>query len=55
MAMIGLASAACLGLGVALAGFAPRAGLRVRAFETGGGLFLVSGLVLLGSGLPLFR
>jgi hypothetical protein len=53
--MVGLASAASFGLGVLLASLAPSAGLRMQAYETTGGLFLVSGLVLLGSGLPLFR
>ncbi|GJE58947.1 hypothetical protein MPOCJGCO_1032 [Methylobacterium trifolii] len=53
--MIGLASLPCLGLGIALAALAPRAGLRMQAFETGSGLLLVSGLALLGAGLPLFR
>lgn len=53
--MIGLASLTSLCLGGALAGLAPRAGLRTGAFETGGGLLLVCGLALLGSGLPLFR
>ncbi|WP_375465780.1 hypothetical protein [uncultured Methylobacterium sp.] len=53
--MIGLTSLATLGLGVALAGFAPRAGLRAQALESCAGLLLVAGLVLLGSGLPLFR
>lgn len=53
--MIGLASLASLGLGTTLAALAPRAGLRAPACETCGGLFLVSGLALLGSSLPLFR
>ncbi|MFC6792505.1 hypothetical protein ACFQE0_24865 [Methylobacterium komagatae] len=53
--MVGLASAFSLCLGVALAARAPAAGLRAKAFETSGGLFLVSGLVLLGSGLPVFH
>lgn len=53
--MIGLASLAILCLGVTLAGLAPRAGLRMQAFETCGGLLLVSGLALLGSGLPVFH
>ncbi|GJD55539.1 hypothetical protein [Methylobacterium dankookense] len=53
--MVGFASVASLGLGVALAVAAPRAGLRAQACETYGGLFLVSGLALLGCCLPLFR
>ncbi len=53
--MIGLASLASLCIGASLAGFAPKAGLRSAAFETYGGLLLVSGLALLGSGLPVFR
>lgn len=53
--MIGLASLASLGAGIGLAAFAPRAGLRAHAFESCGGLLLVAGLALLGSGLPLFR
>lgn len=53
--MIGMASVASLGLGVTLAALAPRAGLRAQACETYGGLFLVSGLALLGCCLPLFR
>ncbi|MCJ2024946.1 hypothetical protein [Methylobacterium sp. J-067] len=53
--MVGLASALSLCLGVALAAHAPSAGLRAEAFETSGGVFLVSGLVLLGSGLPVFH
>ena len=53
--MVGLASAFSLCLGVDLAARAPAAGLRAKAFETSGGLFLVSGLVLLGSGLPVFH
>lgn len=53
--MIGLASLASLCIGAPLAGLAPRAGLRRRAFETCGGLLLVSGLALLGSGLPVFH
>ena len=50
-----LASLASLGLGVTLAALAPRAGLRAATCETCGGLFLISGLALLGSCLPLFR
>ncbi len=53
--MVGLASALSLCLGVVLAAHAPSAGLRADAFETSGGVFLVSGLVLLGSGLPVFH
>ena len=53
--MICFASLASLCIGTALAGVAPRAGLRSGTFETCGGLLLVSGLALLGSGLPLFR
>lgn len=53
--MVGLASAVSLCLGVAFAVRAPSAGLRTQAFETSGGVFLVSGLILLGSGLPIFR
>lgn len=53
--MIGIASVASVSLGVALAAVAPRAGLRAQACETCGGLFLVSGLALLGCCLPLFR
>ncbi|MCJ2014488.1 hypothetical protein [Methylobacterium sp. J-076] len=53
--MIGLASVVSLCLGVALAAKAPSAGLRAQAFETSGGVFLVSGLILLGSGLPVFH
>ncbi|MGV7031777.1 hypothetical protein [Methylobacterium symbioticum] len=53
--MVGIASVVSLGLGIALAAAAPRAGLRAQACETCGGLFLVSGLALLGSCLPLFR
>ncbi|GJD33633.1 hypothetical protein QO012_001157 [Methylobacterium aerolatum] len=53
--MVCVASAVSLCLGVCLAGRAPSAGLRSQAFETSGGVFFVSGLVLLGSGLPLFH
>ncbi|GJE39505.1 hypothetical protein KHHGKMAE_3588 [Methylobacterium persicinum] len=53
--MVGLASALSLCLGVVCAACAPSAGLRAQAFETSGGVFLVSGLILLGSGLPVFR
>ena len=53
--MMGLASVVSLCLGVVLAARAPSAGLRAQAFETSGGVFFVSGLVLLGAGLPLFR
>ncbi|WP_336491653.1 hypothetical protein [Methylobacterium nigriterrae] len=53
--MIGFLSLASLGLGVTLAGVAPRAGSRVAACETCAGLLLVAGLAVLGSGLPLFR
>ncbi len=53
--MIGLASFASVGLGVAFAALAPRAGARSQVCETCGGLLLVSGLALLGCGLPLFR
>ena len=53
--MIGRASLASLCLGATLAGLAPRVGLRARAFETCGGVLLVAGLALLGSGLPVFR
>ncbi|GJD44485.1 hypothetical protein AFCDBAGC_2352 [Methylobacterium cerastii] len=53
--MIGLTSVVSLGAGIGLAAFAPRAGLRAHAFESCGGLLLVAGLALLGSGLPLFR
>ena len=53
--MIGLASVASLCLGVTLAAMAPRAGLRTQAFETFGGVLLVSGLALLGAGLPVFQ
>ncbi len=53
--MIGFASFAILCLGVTLAGLAPRVGLRTEVLETCGGLLLVSGLALLGSGLPVFR
>lgn len=53
--MIGLASLASLGAGIGLAAFAPRAGIRAHTFESCGGLLLVAGLALLGSGLPLFR
>lgn len=53
--MIGLASVTSVGLGIAFAVLAPRAGTRSQACETCGGLLLVSGLALLGCGLPLFR
>lgn len=53
--MVGLASVTSLCLGVFLAARAPSAGLRAQAFETSGGVFFVSGLVLLGAGLPLFH
>ena len=53
--MVGWASAVSLCLGVAFAARAPSAGLRAQAFATSGGVSLVSGLVLLGSGLPLFH
>ncbi|MCJ2010242.1 hypothetical protein MKK70_26580 [Methylobacterium sp. E-041] len=50
-----MASLASLGAGIGLAGFAPRAGLRAATFESCGGVLLVTGLALLGAGLPLFR
>ena len=53
--MLCVASAVSLCFGVGLAARAPTAGLRAPAFETSGGVFFVSGLVLLGSGLPLFH
>ena len=53
--MTAFISLACLGLGALLAGLAPRNPDRTAAFETGGGLLLVAGLAVLGSGLPLFR
>ena len=53
--MTAFASFISLGLGVALAACAPRAGLRAQTVETCGGVLLVSGLALLGAALPVFR
>jgi hypothetical protein len=53
--MVAMLSVTSLCLGATLAGYAPRAGKRVAAFETCGGSFLLVGLVLIGGCLPLFR
>jgi len=45
----------CLAVGVALSDVASKRLLQQAAFETTAGCLLISGLVLVGTGLPLFR
>lgn len=53
--MVTVASLACLVAGTVLAGCAHRFEARAGLAETVAGVLLVLGLVLIGTGLPVFR